>query len=203
MADWQALKAAESLCQESKELNNAIDREIEKMENTIRTAQDSLSLIDRLSDQTLTYIEYLAKEIIETQKMAKRHVMKMQLIKDRETEIQSGKIMPFLLSRPKMIPSDLETYHELPKPVIESPNLNLNMSAAIKQSPISSLQANLEHWDTIAAEFETFDEQFNKAYNLLKQTEKTLEKALHESSYKEQLPKIKTRQSQKRKRINP
>jgi hypothetical protein len=197
MADWEALKRTESLYQRSNELSNAIDHETEEMKNAVRTAQDGLSLIDRLSDQTLSHTEYLGREITEGRKIAKRHVSKMQHIKELESEINNRMIMPFLLTKPRIISSDLATYHELPEPVIDSPNLNMNMSSAVEQSVISSLQANSEYWDMIAAEFETFDEQFEKAFHVLKQTEKVLRDAVQKPPYREHVSSVKREKQEK------
>ena len=197
MADWEALKKTESLYQRSNELSNAIDRETEEMKNSVRTAQDGLSLIDRLSDQTLSQTEYLGREIIEGRKIAKKHVSKIKHIKELESEINSRMIMPFLLAKPRIISPDLATYHDLPEPVIDSPDLNMNTSSVVKQSGISSLQVNVEYWDMIAEEFETFDEQFEKAFHVLKQTEKVLQEAVEKPRYEDHASTVKRRKQEK------
>jgi hypothetical protein len=87
MADWHALKVTESLYQKSKELNTVIDHETKEMENSLRAGQESLSLIDLLSGQTLSHTEYLGKKIIEGREIAKRHVAKTPHMKKIESEI--------------------------------------------------------------------------------------------------------------------
>jgi hypothetical protein len=95
--------------------------------------------------------------------------------------------MPFLFSKPRMLLSDFEIQHKLPQTVIESPDLNMDMSAATKQSPLSSLQKHIEHWDKIAEDFETFDEQFNKAEELLNETKQIIHEAIEKISDKKRI----------------
>ena len=197
MIAWQALKETKSLCQRAKKLNSDIDKETEEMKNAVGSADSSLSLINHLSEQIASHSEYLGKEIIEGQRAAKNYVAKSEHIIELETEINTRITMPFFLFKSKMMSSDLTPYHELPKPVIESPDLNFQTSEAIKQPHISSLQVNPEHWDTIAAEFETFEEQFDKAYEFLTETKKTIHKVVQKAAYKEQVSIIKTRKREK------
>lgn len=196
MADWQTLKETKSLYQKAEKLNSDIDKETDEMENAVGSADSSLSLINHLSEQIASHSEYLGKKIIEGQRAAENYIAKSERIVEMETEINTRITMPFLLSKSKMMSSDLTPYHELPKPV-ELSDLNFHTSEAIKQSHISSLQINLEHWDTIAAEFETFEKQFDKAYELLTETKKTIHEVVQKATYKEQVSMIKTRKREK------
>jgi hypothetical protein len=189
MADWHALKVTKSLYQRSNELNKAIDHEAEEMQNSLRTAQNSLSLIDKLSRQTVSHTEYLAKEIKEGREIAENYIAKADRTKKIEDEINSY-IMSFLHSNPQILLSDFEIKQKLPHPTIESPDLNMDMSAAIKQSPITSLQHHIEYWDKIAEDFETFDEQFDKAEKLLSETKRIIDKATKAPVAKEQVTNL-------------
>ena len=175
MANYNALREAESVLDTALSLASDIDDEVSAMEAACGQAETSLEEVTQTARETVEHVGNLGKNLREGGNIQAHIASRLNDFDALAREVH-GSAFPHILTLPKSATPLVNTSPVDAVPERSSKcDFGSHPAKAHKESSLPSLQHDLKRWDELSKEFTTFEEQLDKAQRLLQEAEAVID----------------------------